>query len=36
MKEELIEVYNELPIKGIVISASLFNIAIMILAMITL
>ena len=36
MKEELIEVYNELPIKGIVISASLFNIAVVILAIITL
>lgn len=36
MKEELIEVYNELPIKGIVISASLFNIAVVILAIVTL
>lgn len=36
MKEELIEVFNELQIKGIVISASICNIAIMILALITL
>lgn len=36
MKEEIIEVFNELPIKGIIISASLFNIAVMILALITL
>lgn len=36
MKEELIEIYNELSIKGIVLSASVFNIAIMILGIITL
>ncbi len=36
MKDELIEVFNELPIKGIVTVATIFNIAVMILAIITL
>ncbi len=36
MKEELIEIYEELPIKQTIISAIVFNVVIMVLAIITL